>query len=297
MLAKPNAERLGKMVFNPYQFKAFSQVVREGSFSAAARAMGVSQSAVTQHVSKLETAVGMRLLIRARDGVQLTQAGQEFFDLADRYAVLDALIDEKLKGYSDLTSGHLRIIANAPQPALRLISKYAALYQDINIDFSLCDWSTAMDILQHQQTDIAIVTDPTKSNDWHCLPVTRARYVLYVRKDHHLAGLKRVSLRDLLDDTLLLPESGSLTQRVVSSALRKHDLKFRRVVKTTTFPVMKEAILEGLGVGIFLEDSAQRERSLVEIPIAELKTRHETYVVVPNYKFDLRLTQSFLRVI
>ena len=285
------------MVFNPYQFKAFSQVVREGSFSAAARAMGVSQSAVTQHVSKLEAVVGVRLLVRARDGVQLTQTGQEFFELADRYSVLDAVIDEKLRGYSEFTEGHLRIIANAPHPALRLISTYAKLYPDVNIDFALYDWSTAMELLQNQQTDIGIVTDPTRREDWHYVPVARARYVLYLRNDHPLAGANHVSLSNLLEETLLLPESGSLTQRVVTTALKKHGLRFRRVVKTTSFPVMKEAILEGLGVGIFLQDSAQKESLLREIPIEELKRQHETCVVVPNYKLDLRLTQSFLRVV
>ena len=285
------------MSFNPYQFKAFSQVVREGSFSAAARAMGVSQSAVTQHVAKLEATVGVRLLVRARDGVQLTATGQEFFELADKYAVLDSVIEEKLKGYSDFSRGHLRIIAYAPQPALRLIAKYAARYPDVNIDFSLYDWTTAMDLIHHQQTDIAIVTDPTRQNDWHYRPVASARYVLYLRKDHPLTTQKAVSLTDLASETLLLPETGSLTQRIVFQAMKKHGLNFRRIVKVTSFPVMKEAMLEGLGVGIFLENSAQKESQLNEIPITELRKTHETCVVIPNYKLDLRLTQSFLRTV
>ncbi|MEM6588932.1 MAG: LysR family transcriptional regulator [Pseudomonadota bacterium] len=280
-------------MFNPYQFKAFSQVVRTGSFSSAARAMGVSQSAVTQHVANLENTVGVRLLIRARDGVQLTSTGQKFFDLAERYAV----IDEKLRGYSEFSEGHLRIIANAPQPALRLISKYAALYPDVNIDFALCDWTTAMELLQGQQTDIAIVTDPSRQDDWHYIPVCRARYVLYLLKSHPLASRNIVSLHDLLSETLLLPETGSLTQRIVTSALKKTGLTMRRVVKVTSFPVMKEAILEGLGVGIFLENSAQKESQLHEVRIEELSQVHETSLVVPNYKLDLRLTQSFLRVL
>ncbi|MEL7012449.1 MAG: LysR family transcriptional regulator [Pseudomonadota bacterium] len=284
-------------MFNPYQFKAFSQVVRTGSFSAAARAMSVSQSAVTQHVANLENTVGVRLLIRARNGVQLTSAGQEFFDLADRYAVLDAVIDEKLRGYSEFSEGHLRFIANAPQPALRLISKYAALYPDVNIDFALCDWTTAMELLHGQQTDIAIVTDPSRQDDWHYIPICRARYVLYLLKSHPLASRNTVSLHDLVPETLLLPETGSLTQRIVTGALKKSGLTMRRVVKVTSFPVMKEAILEGLGVGIFLENSAQKESQLHEVRIEELSQEHETSVVIPSYKLDLRLTQSFLRVL
>ncbi len=282
------------MVFNPHQFKALAQVVRDGSFSAAARTMGVSQSAVTQHIAKLEAIVGVRLLVRDRDGIHLTTTGQEFFELADRYATFDALAEEKLRGYTELTKGHLRFIANAPQPALELIARYAKAYPDVGIDFSLVDWTTAMEMLRTHQTDIAIVTDPTPRKDWHRVKIASARYVLYMLKDHELAALSEISLKDIMSDTLLLPEVGSLTQRVVTSALQKHKLTPKRIVKTTTFPVMKEAILEGLGVGIFLEDSAVKASQLIERPIKELRHRHETCVVIPNYKLDLRLTQSFL---
>ena len=282
------------MVFNPHQFKALAQVVRDGSFSAAARTMGVSQSAVTQHISKLEAIVGVRLLVRDRDGIHLTTTGQEFFELADRYATFDALAEEKLRGYTELTKGHLRFIANAPQPALELIARYAKAYPDVGIDFSLVDWTTAMEMLRTHQTDIAIVTDPTPRKDWHRVKIASARYVLYMLRDHDLAAASEISLKDIMSDTLLLPEVGSLTQRVVTSALEKHKLTPKRIVKTTTFPVMKEAILEGLGVGIFLEDSAVKASQLAERPIRELPHRHETCVVIPNYKLDLRLTQSFL---
>ena len=284
------------MSFNPHQFKAFAHVVRAGSLSAAAKALGVSQPAVTQHIANLEEAVGVRLLVRRREGVSLTAAGQEFYALADRYATLEAVITERLSGYADLTAGHLRIIANAPQPALRLIARYARTYAQVDIDFSLFDWSSAMEMLQNQEADIGIVTDPTTRPDWHIQPIVTARYVLYARHDHRLATRASVSLTDLMEETLLLPETGSLTQRVVSTALSKAGLRPRRIVKTTTFPVMKEAILEGLGVGVFLQDSAQEEIRLIEVPIVELTQKHVTCLVVPKHKRDLRLTRSFMDV-
>lgn len=285
------------MSFNPYQFKAFAHVVRAGSISEAAKALGVSQSAVSQHLAKLETLVGVRLLVRGRDGIDLTPTGQEFYELADRYVTLDMAIGEKISGYSDLSQGHLRIIANAPQPALRLIARYAEVYARVNIDFSLFDWSTAMELIQKQQIDIAIVTDPTHRQDWYRKVINTARYVLYVKSSHPMAGRDRVSLEEIVTQTLLLPETGSLTQRVVTSALAKYQLQPRRVVKTTTFPVMKEAILAGLGVGIFLEDSAQKESELIEVPVVELDATYETCVVTPKHKLDLRLIRSFMQIV
>lgn len=279
---------------NPHQFKAFAHVVREGSISSAARKLGVSQSAVTQHVSKLEAAVGARLFVRGRDGIVLTRAGQEFFELADRYVALETMIDEKLQGYAELNRGQLKIIANAPQPALRLIARYSARFPEVEVGLTLFDWTTAMNLLQSRQVDIAIVTDPTHKEEWYRRKITDAHYVLYVRNDHPLAAQQAVSLAEVTREVVLLPEQGSLTHRIVSKALKQRGLSLRRLVRTTSFPVMKEAILQGVGIGIFLDNSAMEEERLVELPIVELPEFYETCLVVPKHKLDLRLIQSFV---
>ena len=90
---------------NHHQFEAFAYVVREGSFSAAATRLGVTQSTITQHIAKLEKSVGTLLLVRGRDGVELTPAGQDFYDLADRMVALDAEVSERLEGFNAMKRG------------------------------------------------------------------------------------------------------------------------------------------------------------------------------------------------
>ncbi|NOR29503.1 MAG: LysR family transcriptional regulator [Sulfitobacter sp.] len=282
---------------NPYQLTAFSHVVREGSVTDAARKLGVSQSAVTQHLQKLEALVGGKLITRNRDGQTLTRTGQEIFELAERHVSLERLIAERLAGYATLDSGHLTIIANAPVPALSLIARFNKQWPNVQIDFTLYDWTTAIEMLRNHQADIALIFEPTHSTEWTIYQIGRKRYVLYVPADHPLATRNTVSLADLSDQTLLLPEQGSLTQRVVAKALSKYNLDVRRKIKTTTFPVMKEAILQGAGVGLFLEDSTAETHALVSIPIDEMPETYRNCVVVPNDKHDFRLVQSFLSVV
>lgn len=285
------------MSVNPHQFKAFSYVVREGSITGAARQLGVSQSAVSQHIAKLEATVGMRLFLRGRDGIELTATGQEIYEFADRYVTLENVISEKLQGYSDMEAGNLRIIANAPQPALGLIARFADLFPKVHLDFSLRDWTSSMELLQKQQVDLAVVTDATPRSDWLSIPISKASFVVYAPASHHLVRKPLMSLKDFATETLLLPEAGSLTQRVVTAALRDHAVQPRRMVKTTTFPVMKEAILAGLGIGIFLEGSANPDSDLVEIPIEELVSLHQISLVIPKHKVDLRLIRSFVEML
>ncbi len=281
------------MTLNHHQFRAFAHVVREGSFSAAARKLRVTQSAVTQHVANLERLVGSKLLIRARDGVGLTGAGREFFDLAERFVTLETIIEERIDGYADYQRGQLTVIANAPQPALALIASYGRHYPDIEVEFSLHDWTSAMARLGANQADIGIITAPTVRSDLYIRKITEARFVLYCKRDHDLAHQTFVSLKDLTDEILLLPERGSLTRRIVQKHLNAQNVRPRRTLKTTTFPVMKEAILEGVGIGIFLEKSAIEETRLVEIPIREIPETFDTCLVVPKHKLELRLIDSF----
>ncbi|MCB9687194.1 MAG: LysR family transcriptional regulator [Alphaproteobacteria bacterium] len=61
----------------------FQAVARAGSFSAAARELGISQPSVSNAIKTLEQRLGTRLLQRARDGVTLTETGQSLLMSAD----------------------------------------------------------------------------------------------------------------------------------------------------------------------------------------------------------------------
>lgn len=285
------------MKTNSYQIQAFARVMREGSFSAAAQKMGVTQSALSQHVAKLEARVGARLMMRASDGLVLTRAGAELFELAERYATLSQEINERLEGYTNFDSGHLSIIANAPQPALSYIADYKRRYPKVEINFTLVDWTRTMAMLSDHTVDIAFITNPRKSPDSVYKKLTETGYVLYVPADHPLALRNSVSLRDLTEETLILPEEGSLTQRVVTEVLERHQINLDLRLNTTTFPVMKETIMQGIGVGIFLADASVDRRGLAQVRVQELREPFDIYAAVPKYKFGLRIVGSFWNTI
>lgn len=66
-----------------FRLKAFAEVARLGSFTAAAKALGVSQPAVSQNIAELEKFAGTRLLYRGRGGVELTAKGRQLLSKAE----------------------------------------------------------------------------------------------------------------------------------------------------------------------------------------------------------------------
>lgn len=280
---------------NHHQFVAFAYVVREGSFSAAAARLGVTQSTVTQHVAKLEHIVGTLLLRRGRDGVQLTPAGQDLYDLADRMVALDAEVAERLEGYNAMKQGRLKVIGNAPQPALRIIARFRERYPDIHIDFGLHDWTTATGMIRDRLADVGLITDAPESENWERIFIEQSRYVLYCRKRHPFVQRSEVCLADLVSETLIVPEKGSLTRRVFENACRSHGVNLSRIVTMTTFPLMCEAVLQGIGVALFLKDSSLIREDIAEVPIKEFAAPQKTYLLATKDRIRLKLVGEFLK--
>lgn len=120
---------------------AFVSVVRAGSFSAAARQLGMTKSAVSKRLARLEDRLGAQLLNRSTRAFSLTEAGQLFLD---RATVILSDLDEAEKTVATLATrpcGLLRI--NAPAlfvPHLGpLIPQFIARHPDVHIDLTLDD--------------------------------------------------------------------------------------------------------------------------------------------------------------
>lgn len=275
---------------------AFAHVVREGSVSAAARRLGLTQSAVSQRLKKLEETFGVKLHVRDRDGFSLTSTGQDVFLIADKQADLLQLFEEKLSGYKRGDNGQLVIIANAPLPALQLISAFLGGQPNIRIDFNVVDWTTSVEMLQARRVDVAVLTAPKPSPHWVSRRIATTVCGAYLPVEHPLAKESSLSLAQLAHETLLVPEPGSLTERVVGNALAAAGVIPRRIIRLTTFTLLTEAILQGIGVGLFLKGATGDSERLVWCPVHELNEQIDICLTVPTGKEHLRLVREFLDI-
>ena len=122
--------------------RTFVAVVRDGSFSAAARRLDRSPQLVSKYVAQLEQHLGVRLLNRSTRRLSLTEAGQAY---SDRCRQVIADIDEMESAVGDLhasASGTLRI--NAPMSfgithLAKAIAGYQAGQPDVSVELDLND--------------------------------------------------------------------------------------------------------------------------------------------------------------
>lgn len=114
---------------DPRRLLVFRQVARAGSLAGAARALGWTQPAVSQHVRRLEEAAGAPLVVRAGRGVALTDAGQVLLRHADAIADRLEAAQQDLAALAGLQTGRVRVAAFPTAAAVLLPPVLAALLQ------------------------------------------------------------------------------------------------------------------------------------------------------------------------
>jgi DNA-binding transcriptional LysR family regulator len=124
------------------RMRSFVDVVREGGYSAAARATGRSKAILSKDVRELEDFLGVRLLTRTTRSVAVTEVGQTYFEEAlDLLAGIDGL-QERMREQGDTPRGPLRISAPRTHSEGLLgqaIMGFAAAYPQVQLDVAFED--------------------------------------------------------------------------------------------------------------------------------------------------------------
>lgn len=194
------------------ELEVFVRVIELGGFSAAARACGMTPSAVSKLVSRLEQRLGARLLNRSTRQLQLTAEGCGLYERGVR--VLAALDEaECCAGVQDTPRGRVRINANVPfghHFLLPLAPVFLARYPGITLDIVLTD--AVVDILE-QRTDVAVRAGPLKSSNLMARKLGQTRMVIvaspaYLARCGTPATPGELAAHNLLDASYARAQSG-----------------------------------------------------------------------------------------
>ncbi len=120
----------------------YAKVVEEGSFSSAARQMGMSKSAVSKQISKLENRLGARLLNRTTRRLNLTEIGAVYYERAARIVAEAEEAEQEVSSLHAAPRGTLKINAPMSFGVLHVapaIPSFMALYPELKVDMDLDD--------------------------------------------------------------------------------------------------------------------------------------------------------------
>ena len=262
----------------------FVDAVQGGSFTAAAKATGLTPSAVSKAVAKLEEGFGTPLLRRSTRSMRVTDAGQVFFERAR--TVLEELrsVDAQMSSTSADPRGRLRISAplvfgqTRVAPALLAFMKKAPA---VSIDLDLTD--RFVDLVE-ERIDVAVRVTPAPPPSFVARRVGSMRRVLcaspqYLR--HHPAPQKPAELSSHACLLFAGPQSSSVWDFPSKDGGPLASVRIEPRLRVTSMVALHEATLAGLGV-------ADLPRYLVE---ADLRARR---LVAVLEAFEIRASSVFV---
>jgi len=181
-------------------------VAREGSFSAAARALDYTQPAVSHHVARLEAEVGTTLLVRGGRGVRLTEAGKALVEHADAVLSRLASAEDEIAAIAGLRAGRVRLAA-FPSASATLVPIAARALRDahpeVTVSLVEAEPPEALALLRAGEVDIVLAfgypeSDVASGQDVHTMDLLDDPLALVLPAGRRTRGL---ALADLADET------------------------------------------------------------------------------------------------
>ncbi len=287
------------------QLRSLITLVENGfSVSRAAEQLHLVQSAVSQHLSRLEEEVGARLFLRhGKRLIGLTEVGEKVVWYA-RQTLADARnILEVGREHVDHTRGVLRIGATHTQARYVLppaIKAFRADYPGVELQIHQATPQQLVGMVLEDKVDLSICTEALAEQPaLTCIPCYRWNRSLIATADHPLLARKRLTLKALCEYPIITYVFGLTGRGHFSEAFSKAGLTPRVVLSAADTDVIKTYVREGLGVGIIASIAymPDQDSDLVIRDLSNLFPWEVTNIAYKKEKYLRRYQQYFIELL
>ncbi|NGM84301.1 LysR family transcriptional regulator [Paenibacillus sp. 7124] len=232
------------------QLQCFVALAELGSFTEAAYAVGLTQSAVSHALAALENEVGVTLLERNRKGVAaLTDAGQKIIPHVRELLAQAEAIEQEAKSARGLAKGKLRlggILSFSPGLLAGVLARFQKKYPDIEVVLfegtiqEINDWITCSII------DVGFVLHPAK--DVESTYITTDELCVLVPSRHRLHAQTEVSPQELCEEGFIMAKDGCSSQLMELAGLELKQFKPLTRYHANDSATLLAMVREGLGI-------------------------------------------------
>ncbi len=248
------------------QLRYFDALVRQRHFGRAADLCAVTQPALSMQLRDLETELGVRLIDRTKDGLKLTEVGEEF--AARAAAILSAVndLEEQARARNERMFGPLRlgmIPSIAPYLLPRLLPELRSRFPELHLTLRETVTATLLREVADGMLHAALVSVPVEQPDLVAEPLFIDPFLLAVPASAAAAKMDRASEEMLSDGELLLLEDGHCLRDQALAVCRAIDPRRLRSFGASSLSTLLQLVAHGQGItllpSLFVQAEAARE--------------------------------------
>jgi DNA-binding transcriptional LysR family regulator len=249
------------MILNMNQLRAFYTAAKAKSVTKAAHELMVTPPAITMQVKQLEETVGIRLLVRDGNAIQLTNAGEIIFKKAGRVFQEIREMEGFLEDLSTGKSGELRI--GCPETPLKrlmpLIAAFKKTYPGIRIIIDQASNAEMVKSIEDHRNELAVIRYKPNNSRLKVKVIWKEEIVLVASpKSVHLQG-SEISVMQLSEIPLILRREGSAVREVVLEYLRRFKVNPLVAMESASLALLKEFVRQDNGVSFIERDAVDEE--------------------------------------
>jgi LysR family transcriptional regulator, regulator for metE and metH len=276
------------------------EVERQGSLTAAAEVLCLTQSALSHTMKKLEQALGTDVWLREGRRLRLTQAGLYLLDLANRLLPQLERAQDQLRQYSLGKRGTLRIGMEC-HPCyrwlLKVVAPYLTQWPDVDVDVIQKFQFGGIGALFAHDIDLLVTPDPLFKPGLRFEPVFDYEQVLVVSRQHVLAGAHHVEPEQLVNEVLITYPVETDRLDIYTQFLQPAGISPKRHKVIETTDIMLQMVASGRGVAAlprWLVQEYSERMSIVPVRLGALGVAKQIFLGLRATQVEANYLTAFI---
>ncbi|MBR4944602.1 MAG: LysR family transcriptional regulator [Peptococcaceae bacterium] len=284
--------------------RVFITVADKKNFSKAAKALSLTQPAVSFQIQTLEQYYQTMLFDRVNRHVKLTAAGELLLDYAVHMNNLQAELERNMQQLTGHVKGELLIGASTTIGEYILpyvVGSFKRDYPDVNVTIQIMNTKDIGNAVSSKAFDLGIIEGPMdQMENMNAHKFLEDELVLAMPADHPLASKESITLEELKSLPYITREPGSGSRLIFEQALIDADFDIEDlniVMELGSTTSIKSAIMGGLGISTISKWAIQdlvKTGKVVALNIDGLTLKRNFNIILNNDKFQSEATGKFL---
>ena len=276
------------------------EVDKQGSLTAAAGVLCLTQSALSHTVRKLEAQLGTPIWLREGRSLRPTQAGQYLLAVANRVLPQLTQAEERMRQFAQGERGTLRIGMECHpcyQWLLKVVSPYLARWPDVDVDVKQRFQFGGIGALFGYEIDLLVTPDPLYKPGLRYEPVFDYEQVLVVSGRHALAGAAYVKPRQLVNEVLITYPVDIERLDVYNQFLLPAGVTPRQHKTIETTDIMLQMVASGRGVAAlprWLVHEYAGKMDVVPVKLGRQGIAKQIFLGARDADFDIDYLKAFV---
>ena len=259
--------------------KAFDATARAGSMTAAAKVLALQQPTVSSHIQRLESEFGVELFHRRGRRLELTSFGRTLLDYTRRTFSGEEDAHALLAAAKNRYVGRLVVHAIGPHNVVPVLKLFTEQFPHVHVAVGVGDSRTITAKILDYQGDVGVVLNHAAHPELFCAFFRTQPLVVFANLHHPLAQRTSLSLNDLRGQRFVIREEGSTTRRVFERELEERGVEFRVALEMGSRESVREAVAQGLGLGVVAETAYVADPRLTKLNIVDTRMATQVHFI------------------